>query len=125
MAVIVHPAHRPVPADDAVFRIVHLGLVALDLLLDGLGHGLKVVRVQHALEGVAGQRPELLPVLAAEDVVHRVVGVQQLAGLLLPVDEEATGHVLADLLDGRKVLAVQLKLFSKHSPHSSGMIIVL
>ena len=114
VAVVVHPAHRAVPADDPVFGVVHLDLVAVDLLLDGFGDRLVVVRVQHAPEGVPRQRLERRLVRAAEDVVHRVVGVQDLLRRLCPVDEETARHVLADLLDGPQILIVQLKFLSEH-----------
>ena len=119
VAVIVHPAHSPVPADDAVLCIVHLRLVPADLLLDGFRHRLIIIRVQHALEGAAGERPELVFVFAAEDPVYRVVGIQQLPRLFRLVNKKAAGHVPADLLDDVEVLTVELKLFSKHVPFSS------
>ena len=119
VAVVVHPAHRAVPADDPVLRVVHLGLVALDLLLDGFGHVFEIVGMEHPLEGVACQGPELLRVPATEDAVHRVIGVQQLPRAVVLIDEEAARHVFAELFNDLEGLAVELKFFCEHGRFSS------
>jgi hypothetical protein len=43
-----------------------------------------------------------------------LVGVQQLFACIGFVDKEATGHMLADLLDDRKALIVKDKLLAEH-----------
>ena len=114
VTVVVNPADGAVLPDDAVFHIVDVVLARRHLFFDGLLDHPVIVRVQHAPEGVPGQRLELLQVPAAEDVKGGAVGVQQLLGLRSPVDKETAGHVPADLLHNGNRLLVQLKMRAKH-----------
>lgn len=112
MAVIVHPAHRAVPADDAVLHVVHAVLAAIDLIQNGAGDGLVILGTHHALEGVARQLPEFRKVGAAENVKNRLVGVQKGFGFLGAVDKKSTGHMPADLRDHGDGFRAELQLFA-------------
>ena len=49
------PAHRAVLADDTVLHVVHVAVAGVDLGHDGVGDRGAVRRVEHSLEGAAGQ----------------------------------------------------------------------
>ena len=115
MAVIIHPAHRAVLADDPVFGVIHLFLAVPDLLIDGRRDLFVIQRMEHAPEGVAGEPFEILQIVAAENVEHSFVGVQQFLRLLGAVDKKSPGHMLSDLPNDGNVLFVQLKIFFRHS----------
>ena len=106
VAVVVHPAHLAVPADDAVFHVILVVAALVDLLLDGGGHLAVILGMHHAPEGEAGQGLEVLQGVAAVYFTDGPVGVQQRLALVRPVDEEAAGHVPAQLFDDRKALFV-------------------
>ena len=115
MAVVVDPADRAVLADDPVFHVVHVSTCSSSTcLLNGMRYLLVILRMNHAAEGKAGQSLEVLQAVAAEDIADGLVGVQQLLVLVRLVDEEAAGHVLAELLDHRKALIVKDKLLAEH-----------
>ena len=119
VAVVVDPANAAVSADDAVLLVVLIRPVFADLAVDGGHDPLVIRRVHHAPEGEAGQRLEFLQGVAAEQLKHRLVGVQQFLARIRPVDEEAAGQVFAKLLDDRKALLVQYKVLAEHGtlPH--------
>ena len=56
---------------------------------------------------------------AAEDAVHRVIGVQQLPRAVVLIYEEAARHVFAELFNDLEGLAVELKFFCEHGRFSS------
>ena len=115
MAVIINPTDRAVLTDDAVLRIIHLFITGLDLLVDRVHDFLMIIRVQHAPEGVAGQLFKILQSVAAKDAEDGFVGIEKLLRLLRPVDEEAAGHVPADLLNDRNTLLIKLKMPAEHA----------
>ena len=111
IVVFVEPADLAVLADDAVFQVVRIGLVAVRALPDrGKGHA-AVVRVDHPAQVEAGVGLEIVKVLAAVELTHAVVGIEQLAALVRLADEEAAGHVVAKLLDHRETVFVLVEPF--------------
>ena len=98
VAEILHPADGPVPPGDAVLHIIQVEAVLGDLLPDAVLHILRVLGMNHALEGSAGQGPELLLRLAAEHLEDGAVDVEDPA-VVVPVDEEAPGHLVGEVLD--------------------------
>ncbi len=77
--------------------------------------------MDHAPEGEAGQRLELLQAVAAEDIADGLVGVEQLLVRVRLVDEEPAGHVLAELLDhGEDLLDQQLLFGLPDGQHGHG-----
>ena len=106
VAVIVHPADRAVPAQDAVLHIVQTLVGAVGhLLRDGTLYRRKVLRVDHAREGAAGQGVEVLLLFTAEDVQRGAVGVNHVHGLLRTVDKEAPRHLFRQPFHGGEMHA--------------------
>ena len=114
MAVVVDPARLAVPAEDAVFHMVLVIQTFNRLPLDRGGDGFVVLRVDHPPEAKAGQSPEVLQAVTAEDLEDRLVGIQQFLALVGLVNEEAAGHMLAQLFDDRKALLIQDKISAEH-----------
>ena len=99
MTIVLHPAHLPVPANDAVFRAVQL-LLGFANLANNLRTDTPIVlRVHHAPKGIARQLPEFRLAGAAKKPMHGPVGINQFLRALRPVDEKTAGHMSADLLD--------------------------
>ena len=113
VAVIVHPANFAVLADDTVFQIVHVA--PADLLFKRTGNGVIIIGMYDPPEGIACQTPEVLQILTAENLKHRMVGVYQLLRLFRFIDEKASRHVPPDLLDHVHRVLVPFEILSKHS----------
>ena len=113
MTVIVHPAHRPVFADDAVLHVIQLVFTVCNLLYDGIRDGAIVVRMQHAFKCVSCQFLKLIQIPAPEDIKHGLVGIQQFFRQFRLIDKEPAGHMPADLFHNMNRLLVQLKVFPK------------
>ncbi len=118
VAIIVHPADPAIPANNAILHIVHALAALFDLLADGAGDFPIVIGVHHPLEGIARQLLEVCEIPTAENVEYRLIGVENLLGLLSLIDEESPGHMTADFLHHLESLAAQLIIAVKHE-HSS------
>ena len=114
MAVVVEPADFTVLADNSVFHVVQVALALFDLIHNGAGDLLVVVRIEHPLEGIARKLLELFERLAAENLEHGLVCVQQFLVASRLVNEKTARHVFADLLDNLQSLFAQGKVSTKH-----------
>ena len=115
MTVVIHPAHGAVPADDAVFHIIHKFFVFLDLTLDGFGYSIIIIRVQHAFECITCKFFELFQVFAAENIQDSAISIQQLFRHLLFINKKAAGHMPSYFFDDMHRFFIQLEAFSEHS----------
>ncbi len=112
--VVVHPANGAVPAEDAVFHMVDTAVARRDLLRDGSGDGVVILRMHHAAEGEAGQRAEFRRVRAAEYFDAGAVDVQKPLRVSRLIDKEPAGHVCPDQLHIRHGLVIPLKSAVRH-----------
>ena len=76
MAVVVKPADLAVLADNTVLHVVQVALALFDLVHNGAGDLLVVVRAEHPLESVTRKFLEFLERLAAENLEHGLVRVK-------------------------------------------------
>ena len=120
--VVVHPADGAVLPDNAVLRVIHLLFAFGDLVDNGEGDPVVILRMHHAPEGIPRQAFEFLQAAASKDIAHRLVGIDQLFRRFRPVDKEPAGHVPADLLDNGQRVLVQFKHFCLHAWTSCRLI---
>ena len=93
MSEILHPADGTILPDNAVFHIVQIKAVLLDLLPDAGLHVLYVPRVNHAQERSSGEVLKLLFRLTAEHLEDGPVGVEHLT-VVVPIDKKSPGHLI-------------------------------
>ncbi len=102
--VVLNPPDRAVLAHDAVFYIIQIVFMGVNLLLDAPLDLLYVIRVDQSGKGVSGIALEFLQVLAAIYPEKGLVGIDQLFIPIRMINEEATGHPRSDLLNDRESL---------------------
>ena len=114
MTIVVKPAYLAILADNAVFHIVQVALAFFDLVHNGAGDLLVVVRAEHPLESVTREFLEFFERFAPKNLEHGLVRVKQFLVTCRLVNKKATRHVFADLLDNLQCLLAQGKVSTEH-----------
>ena len=96
MPVVIHPSDGTVLADDAVYDIIDVPSVGGQgyLFVYGILDLLIILGMHHALEVIACQFTEFIHGLTSVDIACGLVDIQELHGLVRPVDKKSSRHLL-------------------------------
>ena len=109
MSVVVHPAHRAVLADYAVFHVVEIELTVFYLFDDAFFHFFEIVGMNKTFERAVHVRFEVAKIIATEHPDQCGVGVQYVLVAVGGVDQQPAGDLvkkIADLESGLKPCVV-------------------